>query len=100
MAAKFECPSSLDISTIPTFFCTRADANECLSIWQVTCFFIPAFAAASLKVKLMCGYDMLPLPDCLVEISKLLGHSNLAATSVYTHTNIEALSEAVNTLNS
>jgi site-specific recombinase XerD len=36
----------------------------------------------------------------LVEIQKLLGHSNLAVTSIYTHTNLEALTEAVNTLNS
>jgi site-specific recombinase XerD len=35
----------------------------------------------------------------LVEIQKLLGHSNLAVTSIYTHTNLEALTEAVNTLN-
>ncbi len=35
----------------------------------------------------------------IVEISKLLGHSSLAVTSVYTHTNLDALSEAVNTLN-
>lgn len=35
----------------------------------------------------------------LVEIQKLLGHESLAVTSIYTHTNIDALSKAVNTLN-
>lgn len=34
----------------------------------------------------------------VVEISKLLGHSSLAVTSIYTHTNLEALTEAVNAL--
>jgi site-specific recombinase XerD len=34
----------------------------------------------------------------LVEIQKLLGHESLAVTSIYTHTNMEALSDAVNTL--
>lgn len=56
---------------------------------QVTCHILRhSFASALVKKKVG-----------IVEISKLLGHSNLAATSVYTHTNIEALSEAVNTLN-
>jgi len=32
----------------------------------------------------------------LVQIQKLLGHESLAVTSIYTHTNMEALSEAVN----
>lgn len=35
----------------------------------------------------------------LVHIQKLLGHESLAVTSIYTHTNLEALSEAVNVLN-
>jgi len=35
----------------------------------------------------------------LVEIQKLLGHSNLTVTSICTHTSMDALSEAVNTLN-
>jgi len=34
----------------------------------------------------------------LVQIQKLLGHSSLKVTSVYTHTDLEQLSEAVNTL--
>jgi integrase/recombinase XerD len=34
----------------------------------------------------------------LVQIQKLLGHESLAVTSIYTHTNLKALSEAVNTL--
>ncbi|MBS4008064.1 MAG: tyrosine-type recombinase/integrase [Clostridium sp.] len=34
----------------------------------------------------------------LVEIQKLLGHESLAVTSIYTHTNMAALSDAVNTL--
>ncbi|MCW3490303.1 tyrosine-type recombinase/integrase [Dethiobacter alkaliphilus] len=34
----------------------------------------------------------------LVEIQKLLGHSSLATTSVYTHADMEQLNEAVNTL--
>ncbi len=34
----------------------------------------------------------------LVQIQKLLGHSSLKVTSVYTHTNLEQLSEAINTL--
>ena len=32
----------------------------------------------------------------LVQIQKLLGHESLAVTSIYTHTNMEALAEAVN----
>jgi len=32
----------------------------------------------------------------LLQIQKLLGHESLAVTSIYTHTNMEALSEAVN----
>ena len=35
----------------------------------------------------------------LVQIQKLLGHESLAVTSIYTHINIEALSDAVNVLN-
>ena len=35
----------------------------------------------------------------IVEISKLLGHASLAVTSIYTHSNLESLTEAVNTLN-
>jgi site-specific recombinase XerD len=35
----------------------------------------------------------------LVQIQKLLGHESLAVTSIYTHTNLEALSEAVSVLN-
>lgn len=35
----------------------------------------------------------------LVQIQKLLGHESLAVTSIYTHTNLEQLSEAVNVLN-
>ncbi|NBJ15559.1 MAG: tyrosine-type recombinase/integrase [Dehalobacter sp. 4CP] len=35
----------------------------------------------------------------LVQIQKLLEHSSLTTTSIYAHTNIEALSEAVNVLN-
>lgn len=35
----------------------------------------------------------------IVQIQKLLGHESLAVTSIYTHTNLEALSEAVNVLN-
>lgn len=35
----------------------------------------------------------------LVHIQKLLGHESLAVTSIYTHTNLEALSNAVNVLN-
>jgi len=31
-----------------------------------------------------------------LQIQKLLGHESLAVTSIYTHTNMEALSEAVN----
>ncbi len=34
----------------------------------------------------------------LVQIQKLLGHSSLKVTSVYTHTNLDQLNEAVNTL--
>lgn len=34
----------------------------------------------------------------LVQIQKLLGHSSLAITSVYTHTNLDQLAEAVNAL--
>ncbi|MBS4031470.1 MAG: tyrosine-type recombinase/integrase [Clostridiales bacterium] len=34
----------------------------------------------------------------LVQIQKLLGHESLAVTSIYTHTNMEALSDAVNIL--
>lgn len=34
----------------------------------------------------------------LVKIQKLLGHSNLKVTSVYTHSNMDDLTEAVNTL--
>ncbi|MGD8190309.1 tyrosine-type recombinase/integrase [Brevibacillus ginsengisoli] len=34
----------------------------------------------------------------LVQIQKLLGHSSLKVTSVYTHTDIDQLSDAVNTL--
>ncbi|MCM3625562.1 tyrosine-type recombinase/integrase [Brevibacillus borstelensis] len=34
----------------------------------------------------------------LVQIQKLLGHSSLNVTSIYTHTNLEQLSEAINTL--
>ena len=34
----------------------------------------------------------------LVQIQKLLGHESLAVTSIYTHTNLKALSEAVNAL--
>lgn len=34
----------------------------------------------------------------LVQIQKLLGHSSLQVTSVYTHTNLEQLSDAINTL--
>jgi site-specific recombinase XerD len=34
----------------------------------------------------------------LVHIQKLLGHESLAVTSIYTHTNLEALSDAVNAL--
>jgi integrase/recombinase XerD len=34
----------------------------------------------------------------IVKIQKLLGHSSLVTTSVYTHTNIDELSEAVNQL--
>ena len=34
----------------------------------------------------------------LVEISKLLGHESLAVTSIYTHTNLSALNNAVNAL--
>ncbi|SHJ37082.1 Phage integrase family protein [Parasporobacterium paucivorans DSM 15970] len=35
----------------------------------------------------------------IVQIQKLLGHESLAVTSIYTHTNTEALSDAVNALN-
>ena len=35
----------------------------------------------------------------LVDIQKLLGHESLAVTSVYTHTNLDSLSRAVNALN-
>lgn len=35
----------------------------------------------------------------LVQIQKLLGHESLAVTSIYTHINVEALSDAVNALN-
>ena len=35
----------------------------------------------------------------LVEIQKLLGHQSLAVTSIYTHTNVERLTSAVNALN-
>ncbi len=35
----------------------------------------------------------------LVQIQKLLGHESLAVTSIYTHTNIQDLSRAVNALN-
>lgn len=35
----------------------------------------------------------------LVNIQKLLGHSNLKITSIYTHTNMDELSKAVNSLN-
>lgn len=34
----------------------------------------------------------------LVQIQKLLGHSSLAVTSVYTHTNLDQLTDAVNAL--
>uniref|UniRef100_UPI0012FD104B tyrosine-type recombinase/integrase n=2 Tax=Bacillati TaxID=1783272 RepID=UPI0012FD104B len=34
----------------------------------------------------------------LVQIQKLLGHSSLNVTSIYTHTDLEQLSEAINTL--
>ena len=34
----------------------------------------------------------------LVQIQKLLGHSSLAITSIYTHTNLDQLTEAVNVL--
>lgn len=34
----------------------------------------------------------------LVQIQKLLGHSSLNVTSIYTHTNLEQLSEAIDTL--
>lgn len=34
----------------------------------------------------------------LVQIQKLLGHSSLKVTSVYTHTNLDQLTEAINTL--
>lgn len=34
----------------------------------------------------------------LVQIQKLLGHSSLKVTSIYTHTNLDQLSEAINTL--
>lgn len=34
----------------------------------------------------------------LVQIQKLLGHSSLAVTSIYTHSNLDQLSEAVNVL--
>ena len=34
----------------------------------------------------------------LVEIQKLLGHQSLAVTSIYTHTNVERLTDAVNVL--
>ncbi|WP_289143081.1 tyrosine-type recombinase/integrase [uncultured Brevibacillus sp.] len=34
----------------------------------------------------------------LVQIQKLLGHSSLKVTSIYTHTDLDQLSEAVNTL--
>ncbi len=56
---------------------------------QVSCHVLRhSFASALVKKKVG-----------LVEIQKLLGHSNLAVTSIYTHTNLEALTEAVNTLN-
>lgn len=35
----------------------------------------------------------------LVNIQRLLGHSNLKITSIYTHTNMDELSKAVNSLN-
>ncbi|QOS98166.1 tyrosine-type recombinase/integrase [Brevibacterium sp. JNUCC-42] len=34
----------------------------------------------------------------LVQIQKLLGHSSLNVTSIYTHTNLDQLSDAINTL--
>ncbi|WP_232697958.1 tyrosine-type recombinase/integrase [Brevibacillus daliensis] len=34
----------------------------------------------------------------LVQIQKLLGHSSLNVTSIYTHTNLDQLTEAINTL--
>ena len=34
----------------------------------------------------------------LVKISKLLGHSSLKTTSIYVHSNLEDLQDAVNTL--
>ena len=56
---------------------------------QVTCHILRhSFASALVKKKVG-----------LVEIQKLLGHSNLTVTSIYTHTSMDALSEAVNTLN-
>jgi len=36
----------------------------------------------------------------LVEIQKLLGHANIASTQIYTHTNVDRLRHAVNSLNS
>lgn len=35
----------------------------------------------------------------IVNIQKLLGHSNLSTTSIYTHTNFDALKTAVNSIN-
>lgn len=71
-------------------FTIRESAKKAGIKKQVTCHMLRhSFASALVKKKVG-----------IVEISKLLGHANLKATSIYTHTNLEALTEAVNTLSS
>jgi integrase/recombinase XerD len=89
------------------FFSTRQSGSGSISYPHISFTLREAAAKAGIKKQVTCHILRHSFASALVqkkvgivEISKLLGHSNLAATSVYTHTNIDALSEAVNTLNS
>ena len=88
------------------FFATRQSGTGSISYPHISFTLREAAQKAGIKKQVTCHILRHSFASALVqkkvgivEISKLLGHSNLTATSVYTHKNIDALSEAVNTLN-
>lgn len=88
------------------FFATSRSGKKNISYSHICLSLSTAAKKAGIKKQVSChvlrhsfASTLVKKKVGLVEIQKLLGHSNLAVTSIYTHTNLEALTDAVNTLN-